>query len=200
MWGRWIDAPPAHLGPLRCIAALARNHSLAPVICPTCSADNDRVIDSRAADGGASVRRRRECLACGKRFTTYERAERAAKLMVVKRDGSRVPFEAESILRGVRAACGKRPIAEEAKESLARMVDDEVHREFEREVDSAEIGRRVASKLRNLDHIAYIRFASEHYGFSTLEEFKVELSELENRPPMPGHPELFGDGAAQTAS
>jgi len=162
------------------------------VICPTCSADSDRVIDSRPADGGAAVRRRRECLTCGKRFTTYERVERAARLMVVKRDGTRVPFEGERILRGVQAACGKRPISEESKECLARAVEEDIHRDFEREVESSEIGRRVASKLRNVDHIAYIRFASEHYGFTTLEEFRAELQELEDRPPAPGHPELFG--------
>lgn len=164
------------------------------MLCPVCSADSDRVIDSRPADGGAAIRRRRECQSCGKRFTTYERVERAARLMVVKRDGTRVPFEVESILRGIQAACGKRPIPEETKESLARTVEEELHREFEREVPSADIGRRVASRLRDVDNVAYIRFASEHYGFKTLEDFKVELRELESRPPTPGHPELFGSG------
>ncbi|HMN95569.1 MAG TPA: transcriptional regulator NrdR [Phycisphaerales bacterium] len=162
------------------------------MICPYCSTDDDKVIDSRASDGGESIRRRRICNACGKRFTTYERVEKTARLMVVKRDGSRVPFDPESILRGVQAACGKRPIPEDAKREVLRAVEDEVHREFEREVASAEIGRRVASKLRGLDQVAYIRFASEYYGFGSLEDFLAEIDELAQRPGPPrNHPELF---------
>lgn len=167
------------------------------MICPYCTADDDKVIDSRASDGGEAIRRRRICNQCGKRFTTYERVEKTARLMVVKRDGSRVPFDAESILRGVQASCGKRPIAEDVKAELVRSVEDEVHREFDREVPSAEIGRRVAGKLRGVDHIAYIRFASEYYGFGTIEEFREELEELASRPNGPrNHPELFKDSAS----
>lgn len=162
------------------------------MICPYCSADNDRVIDSRASDAGASIRRRRECVICGKRFTTYERVEKTARLMVVKRDGSRVPFDSERVLRGVQAACGKRPIPEEAKASLAREVEDELHREFDREVESAEIGKRVAARLRRLDQIAYIRFASEHYEFRTLDQFSEELEVLKAQPrDLPNQTELF---------
>lgn len=163
------------------------------MICPYCNADDDKVIDSRASDAGASIRRRRECSVCGKRFTTYERVEKTARLVVVKKDGTRVPFETERILRGVVAACGKRPIAEETKQAIVHQVEDEVHREFDREVPSAEIGRRVAAKLRGLDPIAYIRFASEHYQFRNLDEFSSEVEELKSRPAVgPGHPELFG--------
>ena len=122
--------------------------------CPSCDADNDKVIDSRPGEDGSAIRRRRECLACGKRYTTYERVERAARLTVVKRDGSRVPFDAERLMRGLQAACGKRPIAQESKERLLQSLDEELHRTFDREVESAEIGRRLAARLRDLDPIA----------------------------------------------
>lgn len=160
--------------------------------CPYCGKDHDRVIDSRGAEEGDAIRRRRECEACGKRFTTYERVERTERLVVTKRDGTRVPFDAEKIFRGVLAACGKRPIPTDKKEQLVKSIEDELHREYEREVESREIGRRVAMRLRELDPIAYIRFASEHYDFRTLEDLEQELDELRNRPPsVPGQPELF---------
>ena len=160
--------------------------------CPFCDADNDKVIDSRPGEDGSAIRRRRECLACEKRFTTYERLERAARLMVVKRDGSRVPFDSGSLTRGLQAACGKRPIAQGAKDRLCQELEDELHREFDREVASAEIGRRLATRLRDLDPIAYVRFASEHYGFASIEEFAAEMVALQNRPrPLPNERELF---------
>ncbi len=160
--------------------------------CPYCGKDHDRVIDSRGAEEGDAIRRRRECEACGKRFTTYERVERTERLVVTKRDGTRVPFDADKIFRGVLAACGKRPIPTDKKEQLVKSIEDELHREYEREVESREIGRRVAMRLRELDPIAYIRFASEHYDFRTLEDLEQELDELRNRPPsVPGQPELF---------
>ncbi|MHC4947722.1 MAG: transcriptional regulator NrdR [Planctomycetota bacterium] len=151
------------------------------MICPYCSQDEDKVIDSRAAEGGEVIRRRRECTACGRRYTTYERVEKTARLMVVKKDGSRVPFDGQNLLRGVQAACGKRPIPEERKMRLVQQVEDELHREFDREVPSAEIGVRVVALLRELDEIAYIRYASEYYEFRTLDELARELSELRSR-------------------
>ncbi|MBL9120224.1 MAG: transcriptional repressor NrdR [Phycisphaerae bacterium] len=160
--------------------------------CPYCGQDRDRVIDSRGAEDGSAIRRRRECEACGKRFTTYERVERTERLFVIKRDGSRVPFDSERIMRGVLAACGKRPIPTETKEELAKSIEDDLHREFEREVESKEIGRRVASRLRELDPIAYIRFASEHYDFRTLEDLEQELDALRQRPKnLPNQTDLF---------
>lgn len=160
--------------------------------CPYCNRDKDKVIDSRPSDSGDAIRRRRECEACGKRFTTYERVERTEKLMVVKRDGTRVPFTAENIMRGIIAACGKRPVASSVKEQVVREVEEELHREFEREVPSRAIGKRVADKLRAVDHVAYIRFASEYYQFSTVGEFQQEIDDLVSRPaPEPGHPDLF---------
>ncbi len=166
------------------------------MICPYCDRDHDKVIDSRASENGHVVRRRRECLACGKRFTTYERVERTARLMVVKRDGSRVPFNRENILHGLQAACGKRPIPEEVKIKLAQDVEDQLHREFEREVPSTVIGERVADQLREVDGIAYIRYASEYYAFGSLDEFADELSHLRSRVRnLPNQCELFTEGA-----
>ncbi|MFM1830253.1 MAG: transcriptional repressor NrdR [Planctomycetota bacterium] len=160
--------------------------------CPFCDADHDKVIDSRPGEDGSTIRRRRECLACGKRFTTYERVERTARLMVVKRDGSREPFENANLMRGLQAACGKRPIPQEAKERLVQDLEEELHRAFDREVESAEIGRRLATRLRDLDPIAYVRFASEHYGFASIEEFAAEMLTLQGRPrPLPNERELF---------
>jgi len=162
------------------------------VICPYCGEDNDKVIDSRASDGGVVVRRRRECLACEKRYTTYERVERAARLMVVKKDGTRVPFDPQNMTRGIQAACGKRPVSEEDKLRIVREIDDEIHREFDREVPSEEIGKRVVARLREIDPIAYIRYASEYYDFRTLDEFADELSDLKSRARnLPNQQDLF---------
>jgi transcriptional repressor NrdR len=163
-----------------------------PVICPYCAADHDRVIDSRASDGGLVIRRRRECAACAKRYTTYERVEKTHRLMVVKRDGSRVPFNHQNVLEGVQAACGKRPISEEVKAALVQSIEDDVHREYDREVPSEEIGRRVASRLREIDGIAYIRYASEYHDFRTLDEFTAEVNELKARVRnLPNQRDLF---------
>jgi transcriptional repressor NrdR len=151
------------------------------VICPFCSQDDDKVIDSRASDAGRVVRRRRECLRCSKRFTTYERVEETARLMVVKRDGTHVPFNRENVMRGIAAACGKLPVAEEAKQKLVDTVEEELHREFDREVPSKVVGERVMAKLKELDPVAYVRFASEYYKYKSIAEFVEELRELDQR-------------------
>lgn len=118
--------------------------------------------------------------------------------MVIKKDGTRVAFDRENILRGVQAACGKRPIAEGAKVELVDLVEEEVHRDFDREVPSDEIGRRVIARLRDLDQIAYIRYASEYYNFRTLDEFEEELSELKSRPrALPNQTPLFDESARE---
>src|SRR5262249_57788001 len=122
---------------------------------------------SRASDAGKVVRRRRQCLRCNKRFTTYERVEETTRLMVIKKDGTHVPFNRENVLKGIIAACGKRPVAEQDKLRIAEEVEEEVHREFEREVPSHHIGELVMKRLRDLDEVSYIRFASEHLGFSS---------------------------------
>lgn len=150
--------------------------------CPFCGANDDKVIDSRGSDGGRAIRRRRECLRCERRFTTYERVEAAERLVVVKRDGTRVPFNRENILRGVRAAVGKRAVAEEAKISLVDAVEEDLHRRFDREVPTVEIGRAVMDRLRGLDEVAYIRYASEYYRFADTGELLQELQELKSVP------------------
>ena len=162
------------------------------MICPYCEHAKDKVIDSRSTEGGAVIRRRRECLSCGRRFTTYERVEPAGRLAVVKKDGSRVPFNPENIMRGVANACGKRPIPEETKARIAQVVEDELHAEFEREVPTLIIGERVMAKLRDVDKIAYIRFATEHLQLATLEDIQRELDDLSVRPtPGPDQESLF---------
>ena len=151
------------------------------VQCPYCNADDDKVIDSRASDAGKVIRRRRECLKCSRRFTTYERVEQTTRLIVVKRDGSRVPFARENVLRGIQAACGKRPVPEDVKERLADEVEEELHRDFDREVDSRKVGERVMMKLRDVDEVAYIRFASEYYKFRSVEDIMQQLEHLNSR-------------------
>lgn len=157
------------------------------MICPYCGADDDRVIDSRSSDGGRSIRRRRECNPCSRRFTTYERVDATARLTVIKRDQTRSPFERQKVLRSIQLAFGKRPVADEVKRRVAEEVDEEVHRFFEREVDSREIGERVASRLRDLDPIAYVRYASEYYRFENVGEIEREIADLKDRPPVSRH-------------
>ncbi|MCK6478067.1 MAG: transcriptional regulator NrdR, partial [Phycisphaerales bacterium] len=151
------------------------------MICPYCNANNDKVIDSRESDAARVVRRRRECLACGKRFTTYERVEQTARLVVIKRDGTRVPFNRDNVMRGIIAAFGKRPIPEEVKEHLVDQIEEELHREFDREVESRIVGERVMQKLKDIDEVAYIRFASEYRKFKSLDDLQVEVEQLQNR-------------------
>jgi transcriptional repressor NrdR len=148
------------------------------VHCPFCHADNDKVIDSRSSEAGKVIRRRRECVACHRRFTTYERVEQTARLMVIKKDGRRVPFDRENILRGVQAACGKRKVTAEAQQRLVDAVEEELHRDFDREVAAEAVGQRVMAKLRDLDEVAYVRFASEYMKFRSVDEIKGLLEGL----------------------
>ncbi|MFN0012842.1 MAG: transcriptional regulator NrdR [Phycisphaerales bacterium] len=151
------------------------------MICPFCGHNDDKVIDSRASEAGKVIRRRRQCLKCDRRFTTYERVEELARLTVVKRDGTRVPFGRDNVLRGVQSACGKRPIPEEAKIALVDEVEEALYREFEREVPSQRIGELVCEKLKDLDEVAYIRFASEHRQFKDAGDIATEVAELNLR-------------------
>ena len=162
------------------------------MLCPRCGEDDDKVIDSRSSEGGAVIRRRRECLHCGMRFTTYERMQATGRLVVVKKDGSRVPYDRANVLRGIIAACGKRPVSEDRKESVADAVEIEVRQAYDREVPSVEIGRRVAARLRDVDPSAYIRYASEYYEFRTLEDLAKEVSREQSRTrPSEGQGEFF---------
>jgi transcriptional repressor NrdR len=153
------------------------------------------VIDSRSSEGGQVVRRRRQCEVCGRRFTTYERVEEAPRLAIIKRDGKREPFDREKIVRSVAVACGKRPIPAESKDALIDSVEEEVHREFDREAPSSEIGVRVMRRLRDLDDVAYVRFASEHHNFENADELRQELEELRQfRRDVKDQQKLFSEG------
>jgi transcriptional repressor NrdR len=147
------------------------------MICPNCSADNDRVIDSRASDDGRTIRRRRFCNHCRKRFTTYERVEQYP-LKIVKKDGAREPFMREKIERGVERACWKRPISAEQIRALAVQVEAELQSDVESEVLSTVVGRLVMKRLADLDQVAYVRFASVYREFKDVEDFVAELAPL----------------------
>jgi transcriptional repressor NrdR len=144
--------------------------------CPFCTAEKEnlKVIDSRTCDNGKSIRRRRECLDCGKRFTTYERVEQTTRLMVIKKNGERKPFDKDKILSGLERACYKRPVSEVELVRVADEVEDEIKAGYDREVPTDAIGQLVIDKLRRLDQVAYVRFASVYRRFSTLEELVDE--------------------------
>lgn len=142
--------------------------------CPRCREQRDRVIDTQTTGDGSAIRRRRECLACGHRYTTYERIERQP-LKVVKKDGRRVPFDRERIRVGLEKACEKRPVSAEDIERIVAEVEDEVHRLYDREVPSRVIGELVVERLRDLDSVAYVRFASVYREFEDVTDFVDEL-------------------------
>jgi transcriptional repressor NrdR len=155
------------------------------MICPSCSAEETRVLESRDTDGGEAIRRRRECLACRARFTTFERVE-LSPLWVVKRDGSRQPFDQAKLLRGLERACVKRPVALEAVERIVAAVEAGFRSDGLSEVASEAIGEAALRHLRELDGVAYIRFASVYRSFETPDEFHDELESLdaEERTPV----------------
>lgn len=148
--------------------------------CPYCSIDNDRVVDSRASADGASIRRRRECVSCGKRYTTYEQIEEMP-LRVIKKDGRRVPFNRKNILTGMMKACEKRPISMELLEASARRIEQELYQTFDREVPSKYIGEQVMKELREIDEVAYVRFASVYREFKDVNEFLNEVQPMLKR-------------------
>jgi len=145
--------------------------------CPFCRADNDRVIDSRAGDDGTSIRRRRECVGCRRRFTTYERVERQL-LTVVKKGGERQPFDRDKIKRGLAKACWKRPVSEDDIEGVVSALEGEVHGGYESEVPSGVIGARLMELLKSLDTVAYVRFASVYREFKDVRDFVEELEPI----------------------
>ena len=146
--------------------------------CPFCSSPDSRVIDTRSAEGG--IRRRRECQDCGRRFTTYERVA-PLRLMVIKRDGRREPFDRDKILFGIQVACAKRPIPTEAIEVLVSGIESELYHRGSREVTSREIGEMVMRNLRQLDEVAYIRFATIYRQFADVEDLADEIESLLER-------------------
>lgn len=145
--------------------------------CPFCRTDNDRVIDSRAGDDGASIRRRRECLGCRKRFTTYERVERQL-LAVVKKGGDREPFDRDKIKRGLAKACWKRPVTEEQIETVVSALEGELYGTYETDVPSRVLGERLMDLLRDLDQVAFVRFASVYREFKDVRDFVEELEPI----------------------
>ncbi len=145
--------------------------------CPFCGYAESKVIDSRPAEEGATIRRRRECLACQKRFTTYEIMERLP-LVVVKRDGSRQTFDKIKIMNGMLRACEKRPVSLQSLERIADEIEQELQNSLEREVSTAEIGEMVMSKLKDVDEVAYVRFASVYRQFKDVNTFFEELQKL----------------------
>ena len=145
--------------------------------CPFCKKDNDRVVDSRVIGEGRSIRRRRKCLTCDKRFTTYERIEAAPRL-VVKQDQRREHFNRDKILQGLRFACKKRPISEEQLESIASRVEAEVFEKYDNEVSTRSVGEHVSEILKDIDQVAYVRFASVYREFTDVEQFHQTVEPL----------------------
>lgn len=155
------------------------------MLCPSCRVDNDRVIDSRTSQDGFAIRRRRECLNCKRRFTTYERIEEPL-VKVIKKDGTRVPFERDKIKRGLEKACWKRPIGDEQIEQMITAIEEEIAQRFELEVESHDLGELAMQQLRKLDQVAYVRFASVYREFQDVRDFVDELRPmLEETPRQP---------------
>ncbi len=145
--------------------------------CPYCKAEGSRVLDSRPTEEGTVIRRRRECPVCSRRFTTYEKVEEAP-FSVIKKDGRREPFDRAKILTGLLKACEKRPVSIDELERVATEVEREVRDTWSREVSSQEIGEKVMERLRALDEVAYVRFASVYRQFKDLQRFREELDRL----------------------
>ena len=169
--------------------------------CPYCNADHDKVIDSRSADGGKCTRRRRECLDCSRRYTTYERPEDKVKLSVIKRDLSRVPYDRSKIREAIRQSAYKRPIPSERIDQVADEVEEYLVTRYEKEVSSQTIGERLAAVLRRVDKVAYVRFASVYRQFEDVGEFIDEargvLEDAAND--IPGQQNLF-EGTSKDAN
>ena len=145
--------------------------------CPFCGYSESKVIDSRPADEGSSIRRRRECLSCRKRFTTYETVE-SLPMVVIKKDGSRQSFDRNKILRGMIRACEKRPVSLGALETIADEIEQDLQNSMEREIRTEVIGEQVMTRLKKVDEVAYVRFASVYRQFKDINTFMSELNKL----------------------
>ena len=145
--------------------------------CPYCGEQDSKVVDSRHSEDGGSIRRRRECLLCGKRFTTYEIVE-SLPIVVVKRDGSRQSFDRNKILNGMLRACEKRPVTLAAMEGVVDEIERYIQNSLEREVSSEEIGELVMDRLKDLDEVSYVRFASVYRSFTDVNSFMQELNKI----------------------
>jgi len=145
--------------------------------CPYCSFDEDKVIDSRPTDEGATIRRRRECLSCHKRYTTYEKVENMP-IMVIKKDGSLQPYDRDKVRKGILRACEKRSVSMNQIEKILDAIEGQINNSLEREVTSEFIGELVMEKLKELDEVAYVRFASVYRQFKDINTFMDELNKL----------------------
>ena len=152
--------------------------------CPFCGVDNDKVIDSRSNNDGFSIRRRRECLACQRRFTTYEHVEQT-NIKVIKKDGGREPFDPDKIRSGLEKACWKRPVSDDRIRELIEVVEREVHDSYEGEVPADKIGEIIMDHLRHVDQVAYVRFASVYRQFEDVHDFVDELQPMLRQPKQP---------------
>lgn len=153
--------------------------------CPFCGVDNDRVIDSRSNNDGFSIRRRRECVGCQRRFTTHERVEQS-NIKVIKKEGCREPFDPEKIRKGLEKACWKRPVSDEQIRELIEGVEREVYDRFDSEVPAERIGELIMQHLQHVDQVAYVRFASVYRRFEDVHDFVDELQPMlkrTNKPP-----------------
>lgn len=149
--------------------------------CPFCDHDESKVVDSRPVDENTMIRRRRECMKCTKRFTTYERVE-AIPLIVVKKGGQRVSFDRNKILGGIIKACEKRPVSVETIEKITNQIEKQLYQSEEKEIPSSEIGEKVMDALKNTDQVAYVRFASVYREFKDVASFLDELNQLMSEP------------------
>lgn len=149
--------------------------------CPFCGHDEDKVIDSRPAEDGAAIRRRRECIGCQARFTTYEKVE-TLPLLVIKKDGTREPFNREKIMKGLLKACEKRPVSNDQMLELLSYVEAQVQGATNREISSQEVGELVMKQLKKIDEVAYVRFASVYRQFKDVNSFLEELNEMLSKP------------------
>lgn len=145
--------------------------------CPHCGYKEDKVVDSRATNEEAAVRRRRECLKCGKRFTTYEYIEDVS-LMVIKKDGRREPFDRKKILAGIAKACEKRPISMDKMEEIVTLIERAIQKKSDREVHTSRVGELVMERLKQIDDVAYVRFASVYRQFKDVSQFMTELKDI----------------------
>ena len=161
--------------------------------CPFCKENRDRVVDSRSSDAGRVIRRRRQCLACKRRFTTYEKIGESFKLYVVKKDNSRVPYDRDKVIGGLQKACYKRPVSAEQIQQIAETVEEDIFKNFDKEVSSAFIGESVMRHLRTADKVSYIRFASVYRDFEDASELIEEVSEVIQQVEHTGQATFFDE-------
>lgn len=150
--------------------------------CPICGQNEDKVVDSRSSEGGRVVRRRRECLACARRFTTYERPEEIIRLSVTKKDNTRVPYDRQKVITGLEKACYKRPVTPEQIRRIVETAEEEIFRNFDKTVPASFIGDVVSRGLKEVDKIAYVRFASVYREFADVGELIDEAREVKDAP------------------